>query len=223
MEAAARALGSAFETVDMRIERGRTLRLVGTLTANQTLQEVCLLSEFDDKYVDDSRRGIRAFKAHGNGLQHDGIRDGDYIIVDTAKETRPGAIVVAHIAGEPRIARVQRNEGGTLGLTSARSDTLPLAHPARETEIIGVFAGVIRKRGFVPTRKSSGADATSSTSATTSPRPLGTVTILRGKLGMLELTCAATKNPRLRRALRNEAAHVRHLLQNETRTTSQRK
>lgn len=216
MRAAARVLGSAFETVDMRIERGRTLRLVGTLSGNQTLQEVCLLSKLDDRNGDDSRRGIRAFKAHGNGLQHDGVRAGDYIIVDTAKEARPGAIVVAHIAGEPGIARVRRNDDGTLGLTSPRMDTLPLAHPARETEIIGVFAGVIRKRGFVPARKSSAQGAMSSTSTATLLRPPGKVTILRGRLGMLEMTCAATKNPRLRRALRNEANYVRRLLQNET-------
>lgn len=220
MKAAAQVLGSAFESVDMRIEKGRTLRLVGTLTGERTLQEVCLLSELDDRYAHDSRRGIRAFKAHGNGLQHDGVRDGDYIIVDIAKDVRSGVLVVANIDGEPGIARARRNDDGTLGLTSARADTLPLAHPARATEIIGVLVGIIRRRGFAPARKSTGEDRPSSTSATTTLRPPGRMTILRGKLGMLEMTCAATKNPRLRRALRNEANHVRRLLQNEAVTMS---
>lgn len=214
MRAAARVLGSAFETVDMRVEKGRSLRLVGTLTGEPTLQEVCLLSELDDRYADEARRSIRAFRAHGNGLQHDGVRDGDYILVDSAREATPGVVVVARIAGEAGIARVRRNDDGTLGLTSPRADTLPLAHAARGTEVIGVFAGIIRKRGFAA-RKISHEGATAPASATTSLRPLGKVTILRGKLGMLEMTCAATKNPRLRRALRNEANRVRRLLQNE--------
>jgi hypothetical protein len=202
------------------------------------LHEVSVLSEFDPRSGASLRRGLRAFRAQGNGLQRDGIRDGDCILVDAAKEARPGAIVVAHIDGEPTMARVDRHDDGTLELKLPRVDTLPLARRAHDAEIVGVFAGIIRKRGFAsaparkpgfasaptlqpsfasaPTRDAEATTRASAPAATIPLTPPGKLTILHGKLGMLEMTCAATKNPRLRRALRNEANHVRRLLQNET-------
>ena len=219
MNAAACDLETVFEAVEMRVETGRTFAATESLASQGTLREVPLLANAS------IRGGIRAFRAHGDGLRIDGVRDGDLVIVDAAKTPSRGTVVVASIAGRLGIGRVQRNVGGTVELAPANPDSLPLAHFAREADVLGALAGVIRKQGFGSSRSADrgrlacesphrGAEAFRSSLAI-GVKPPGRLSILRGKLGMLESTCATTRNPRLRRALHNEADRVRRLLQNE--------
>ena len=219
MSAAAHDLGMLFDSVDMRIECGRTLTATDGLTPQGTLREVPLLSSVPNCRV---RTGIRAFRAHGDGLRHDGVRDGDLVIVDAAKPMSRGTVVVASVAGRLAIAQVHRCTAGTVELTPANPDSLPLSQCASETDVVGALAGVIRKRGFASTRSTAVADPGSDGGQqgphglAVRTRPPGKLAILRGRLGMLEMTCASTRNPRLRRALHKEADRVRRLLQNET-------
>jgi Peptidase S24-like len=221
MTAPARDLGTLFDPVDMRVESGRSLATTETLASQGTLREVPLLSSLPTDRSCRARNGIRAFRAHGDGLRQDGVRDGDLVIVDAAKPMSRGSVVVASIAGRLAIGRMQRKIGGVVELTPANPESLPLSQSTSETDVVGALAGIIRKRGF----RSSKSNATGSRRPdgreprpdvpSAGTRPPGKIAILRGRLGMLEMTCAGTDNPRLRRALNKEADRVRLLLQNE--------
>jgi hypothetical protein len=226
MRAAVRELGDLFDDVDMHVEPGRNLRAIATWPADDALQEVPLVKGCPDRLGDTYRRSLRAYQARGHSLQYDGIRDGDYIIVDTGKPIQSGSVVLAHVGQSLGVARVSANADGTLDLAPASTDVLPFVRPACEARIVGVLAGVIRKRGFAPRRRidEPGNIAESVpriTPSLTAPQCTNStapakLTILRGRLGMLERTSASTSNPRLRRALHNEADRVRRLLQTET-------
>lgn len=221
MTAPARDLGTLFDTVDMRVESGRSLATTETLASEGTLREVPLLSSVPTDRSCRARSGIRAFRAHGDGLRQDGVRDGDLVIVDAAKPMSRGSVVVASIAGRLALARLQRKVGGMVELTPANPESLPLSQSTSETDVVGALAGIIRKRGFgcskanaLASRRSDEREARPDARAA-GTRPPGKIAILRGRLGMLEMTCAGTNNPRLRRALTKEADRVRRLLQNE--------
>ena len=119
----------------------------------------------------------------GRKLEAEGLQDGDHVLVEDSKTLRPHALTLAEVAGR----YVIRPASGLTGQPPAG-------------RILGAFIGVIRKRGF---GKSSHPTA-SPAAARYSPEPMQ-LSILRGQLGMLEATYAETKNPRLQRALRNEA------------------
>jgi hypothetical protein len=135
-------------------------------------------------------RSIRAFLVRGRKLEAEGLQDGDHVLVEDSKTLRPHALTLAEVAGR----YVIRPASGLTGQPPAG-------------RILGAFIGVIRKRGFGK-----------SSHPTASRRPQGTrpepmqLSILRGQLGMLEATYAETKNPRLQRALRNEADLIRRQL-----------
>ena len=221
MSAPAYDLGTVFESVDMRVESGRTLTATDDVTPQGTLREVPLLSSAASDPSFGVRTGIRAFRAHGDGLRHDGVREGDLVIVDATKPLSRGTVVVASVAGRLAIARVHRNTGGTTELIPANPDDLPLAQRASESDVVGALAGIIRKRGFGSSPSTALANRPSGDSrprpnlVNAGTQPPGKLAILRGRLGMLERTCASTHNPRLRRALHKEADRVRRLLQNE--------
>jgi hypothetical protein len=80
--------------------------------------------------------------------------------------------------------------------------------PRLKLQILGLFVGIVRRCGFarprLPEPRCPG-DRPS--------RAAASVRLLRGQLGMLEATCATTKNRKLRDALQNEAVRVRRQLQ----------
>src|SRR5262249_55452227 len=148
--------------------------------------------------------GVRAFRVHGDELAGEGFFDGDYILIGAARRSRSSALVLAEANGRSVVRRANAHRWlgpGGKGNPAAR--------------IKSGFLGVIRKRGFE--NPGSGRSETSSgpmalQGGKAAPSKL---TMLRGRLGMLESTCAGTHNPRLQKALRNEAAKVRRQLQNE--------
>jgi hypothetical protein len=148
-----------------------------------------------DSRASSQRGAIRAFRVRGHELGHEGLFDGDYVLVGASSRARNGSVVLAETAAGPVLRRT------------------PLQGDAK---IMGFFLGVIRRRGFNdsarrPPRAMSEISPIDGLPGT----PPSKTTVLRGQLGMLESTCAGTSNPRLQRALRNEAARVRRQLQNE--------
>jgi hypothetical protein len=195
MSAAACTFESAFVPVALRLEAGRSLRLQGRLGAEPELQEVPVLSHLDGSEGSSRAREVRAFQVHGNGLLSHGLKDGDYLLTRTSKKPRPGLAVV-EIGGRP-----------VLQLLSGDS----------RTPIIGGFLGIIRKRTLGPRRTEIVATERRYPDGfqLLTDTPPTRLAMLRSRLGMLESTCASTRNPRLRRALRSEAATIRQQLQNE--------
>lgn len=216
------------EDVPLRIAKGKQLRLRGILKAQPTIEEISFLTALPASAGDaraESR--CRAFRVHGSALAHDGLLDGDHLVLREVATHRPGSIVLAEIGGRPVLRRVKQRADGVLFLASV-SDSLPFGDALSDTRIIGAFAGVLRRRGFVRTAESkcvsrptarrpqpSSAPAEPSRRSPGANAPHAKIRLLRGRLGSLESTYAATSNPRLRGALQNEAERVRRLLQNE--------
>lgn len=223
MSDTAHALESAFETVVMRIERGCSMRPAGVLKAQPELEEVPIDSRMDAK-----RRPVRVFRVHGQRLRHEGLREGDYVLVDPSPATRSGGLVLVETNGQPALLQVAHGAEGTT-FTDPADGLFARRDPASDYRLLGTFLGIIRKQGFGRSRSRVGVGSSQQRmhggakrspvedpALVVSPVPKPKVSILRGKLGMLESTCAATANPRLRRALRDEARRVRFQLQNES-------
>lgn len=181
--------GPRFECLNVTVQSGRQLKLAGMLSAKGDLEEVKLLPAG----IAGTRpsRSIRAFLVRGGKLEAEGLQDGDHVLVEDLKTLRPHALTLAEVGGR----YVIRPASGLAGQPPAG-------------RILGAFIGVIRKRGF---GKSPRTTAYRRSQRTPEPTQLS---ILRGQLGMLEVTYAETKNPRLRRALRNEADLIRRQLHN---------
>jgi hypothetical protein len=199
MSQAAFALGPLFETVDVTLEKGCSIAASAVLEPDTALEEVPVFSGPARPGSTGSSGGVRAFRVQGDELAHEGLFEGDYILVGPARRPRCGALVLAEANGRAVLRRADSHR-------AQRSQTAMIP----TSRIMGVFLGVIRKRGFgmPPANK----PATRLTSLSAAPSK---ATMLRGQLGMLESTYAETRNPRLQRALRNEAARVRRQLQNE--------
>lgn len=130
---------------------------------------------------------LRAFRVCGRGYAARGLHDGDRLLVDATLEPKADVLVMASMYGRYVLERRSM-----------------LARTPIEAEIVGALVGIIRKRGFIPRGPSE-------------PAPAATVDtksrMLAGRLRMLEATRASTRNPRLERALRDEAARVRKQIQ----------
>ncbi len=201
MVESALALGPALESVPVSLAKGRLLRFAGVLGAERTLEEMPVVPAPMRRKSARSAT-LRAFRIQGDALNREGLFDGDYVVVSDQGRPRAGAIVLAEIGGRPVLRRAtpHLSRGANCG---------------SDSKVLGVFLGIIRKRGFgIPDKKPPIA---------ASPRPAEDLPnspptrahLLRSRLVMLESTCASTSNPRLQRALKNEADSVLRQLQNE--------
>lgn len=207
MVQSALALGPAFQKISVSIAKGRPLRFAGVLRAEPALEEMPVVSAPANRRSLQKSGAIRAFRVRGEELNNDGLFDGDYVLVSDQSRPRAGAVVLVEQQGRPVLQRA----------------TMPRPSSSKGTSqdgsrVVGVFLGIIRKRGFGGTteRKPPLPISRAQWTENLPSGPPTKVTLLRGQLGMLESTCADTKNPRLQRALRNEADRVRRQLQNET-------
>lgn len=206
MVQSALALGPAFESVPVSLARSRRLRLAGILRAERTLVEMPVVPAPTSRRSERRAGTIRAFRIQGDELNRDGLFDGDYVLVGDQKRPPAGAVVLAETRGRPVLTRATPH---------GRHPSASLSSP--DSKVLGVFLGIIRKRGFggAAERKRPIAAPRHSSTESFSSAPPTRARLLRSSLVMLESTCAGTSNPRLQRALQNEAELVRRQLQNE--------
>jgi repressor LexA len=74
----------------------------------------------------------------------EGIRDGDYIIVERRRKARNGEVVVALIDGEEATLKTFKQEGNRIRLIPANPSMKPMVFAARRVQINGVVTGVLR-------------------------------------------------------------------------------
>jgi len=178
-----------FVQVETRLGASRRLPLEGVLVANEALEEV-VLSSAGGSAMREGAANVRAFMVQNESLSGVGLQRGDYLLVDVAPLADHDGLVLVRVAGR---------------YTLQRSSLLwSVGQPS---DIVGTFVGIIRRRGF-----SSARHATPTQGTVSAIRPPSRLGILRSQLSMLEATRASTRNPRLRRALRNEAERVRKQL-----------
>lgn len=208
-------LGASFRGIAARVEGGRPLRVAGLLTPAGPLRR-CQLFEIPP--ADPSRPEVVRVRIRGNALVDDGIRDGDCLVLDARVRLRDGQTVLADVGGATMLRRVC---GG--GLEATSGDVLPLVRAA-DVRIHGAVVGILRKRGFggAPIRAAAGTPAAGR--VTRPPvSPLGRMDEhrvrrlcrLEQSLRAVTATYATTEHPRLREALRDEAAKLRREIDRE--------
>ena len=84
------------------------------------------------------------WRVAGDSMRDAGIGDGDILVVDRAREPRPGSIVVAFVDGEYTCKRFEVRKGQAF-LAPANPDypAIPVT-PERDVEVWGVVAHCIK-------------------------------------------------------------------------------
>jgi DNA polymerase V len=86
-------------------------------------------------------------RAAGDSMEGAGVRDGDILVVDRARQPRQGSIVVASVHGELTVKRFRTRDGRAL-LLPENPDYAPLVLDGDEgLDIWGVVTFVIHKAG----------------------------------------------------------------------------
>lgn len=93
-------------------------------------------------------RPVFALRVRGSSMIDEGIRNGDYIIVEPRPTAENGQTVVAEIDGAVTVKKYHRDADGSLRLMPANPELLPLVIRGEDVRIIGVVVGVLRKYGF---------------------------------------------------------------------------
>ncbi len=87
-------------------------------------------------------------RVRGDSMMDDGIRDGDWIVVERRSNAETGQTVVALIEGERATVKRFHLEGkGKVRLQPANSTMKPQFYPASSVKIQGVVIGLLRKYG----------------------------------------------------------------------------
>jgi hypothetical protein len=195
----------AFEQVPLNLAQTRTVRVTGLLEVCDDLEEIQVLGQFPGSNRKNDPR-VRAFRVRRD-LRPVGLQKGDCLLVQP-KRLAPNELAVVSVGGALTV-RVMERQGEQLFFDPPSGTR----HSPATLRVIGGFAGILRKR-LAPCHHTP-ASSRLECLGPTEPEVTGKVRWLRGKLGMVESTCAETANPRLRRALRHEAEILRRQLQNE--------
>ncbi len=218
-------LGAVFKPVALRIEIGTHLPVGGLLTPAGPLRRCQLLELPRGRDRQGARLGdgwMLRLRVRGDAMRDDGIRDGDYLVLDTrAGRLRDGQTVLADEAGCTVVRRV-RGSAGDLRLERLETagEALPLLRGGRSEQthtggsdpinngsgthrIHGAVVGILRKE----LRQPSSQHQSARTGSDGPPlEPVQRLRILQRSLRAVKSTYGATRHPRLRRALRDEAA-----------------
>src|SRR2546428_13125510 len=93
-------------------------------------------------------RTVFALRARGSSMIDEGIRDGDYLIVEPRETADVGQTVVAEVDGGVTVKRLCREKDGQIRLQPANPDMLPLVVAAERVRIVRLACGGFRRQGF---------------------------------------------------------------------------
>lgn len=86
-----------------------------------------------------------ALEVSGDSMCEAGILDGDYALIRKTQTARDGEIVVALVRGEEATLKYLRREGSQIRLDPANSSYDPQYYDAKEVEVQGRLAGLLRR------------------------------------------------------------------------------
>lgn len=91
------------------------------------------------------RQNTYVLRVTGNSMIEDGIRDGDYVVVEERKTAENGETVVATIDGEATVKRFYLEKSGRVRLQPANEEMEPIFAKAKDVDIRGVVVALMRK------------------------------------------------------------------------------
>lgn len=123
--------------------RGR-LKLLGQVAAGAPIEAVegTETISVPDDFI--RRDNTFCLRVKGDSMIEDGIRDGDYIIVEGRDSADNGETVVALIGNEATVKKFFREPGGQVRLQPANSAMQPIMVTEGDLAIRGVVVGLMR-------------------------------------------------------------------------------
>ena len=91
------------------------------------------------------RENTFCLRVRGESMIDEGIRDGDYIIVEGRDSANNGETVVALIDGEATVKKYYREDGGRIRLEPANVTMQPIFASEEELKVRGVVVGLMRR------------------------------------------------------------------------------
>jgi repressor LexA len=123
----------------------RELPLLGQVAAGTPIEAI----ETNDSITvpDDFIRRENTFclKVRGESMIDEGIRDGDYIIVEGRDVASDGETVVALINGEATVKKYYHENDGRIRLEPANTTMRPIFASEEELQVRGVVVGLMRR------------------------------------------------------------------------------
>jgi repressor LexA len=126
-------------------ERPSRIRLAGRIAAGRPIEAIEDVESLDLEAVFASRHETFVLRVDGDSMVDDGIREGDYVLVERREDASNGEIVVALLPdGEATLKRLYR-EGKRIRLQPANERYEPIFLDPTELQIQGVVIGVVRR------------------------------------------------------------------------------
>lgn len=131
-------------TTERRRPAAHELKLIGTVAAGVPIEAV----EGNDTIAvpDDFVRRDNTFclRVKGQSMIDEGIRDGDYIIVEGRDAASNGETVVALVNGEATVKKYYRESDGRIRLQPANATMQPIYASEDDLHVRGVVVGLMR-------------------------------------------------------------------------------
>jgi len=121
------------------------LPLLGTVAAGRPIEALEDADTFSvpEEFV--RRQNTFVLRVRGNSMIDDGIRDGDYIVVEERVSADNGETVVALVNGEATVKKFYRDKGGKIRLMPANETIEPIIAKEKDVAVRGVVVAVMRK------------------------------------------------------------------------------
>jgi repressor LexA len=135
----------ALEMVDNTVRgAARTLPLLGTVAAGTPIESI---ESSDSITVPEEfirRQNTFCLRVRGESMIDEGIRDGDYIIVEGRDSANDGETVVALVNGEATVKKFYRENDGRIRLEPANVTMQPIYASEEDLMLRGVVVGLMR-------------------------------------------------------------------------------
>jgi len=138
----------AWERLGVRSGAGVVVPLLGEVAAGAPYQAFTVEDSIAVPPGLWGAKKVFALRVRGTSMIDEGIRDGDYLIVEPRPTAESGQTVVAEVDGGVTVKRLHVEPDGSLRLQPANPEMLPLVVPAGRVRIIGTVVGVFRRQGF---------------------------------------------------------------------------
>ncbi|MDO8435013.1 MAG: transcriptional repressor LexA [Candidatus Binatus sp.] len=127
-----------------RPPESRVLKLLGTVAAGAPIEAIegSETIAVPDEFI--RHDNTFCLRVKGDSMIEDGIRDGDYIIVEGRDTADNGETVVALIGDEATVKKFYRESGGQIRLQPANSAMQPIMVGEGDLAIRGVVVGLMR-------------------------------------------------------------------------------